>query len=292
MYYNLSQVVLKGHITAAALHYFNMKSVDDHLPPQVIGDLKQSSKQQRKIYFNRIVRNIIESVVRLPNNPGYKTAADDQRDGVLNYAREVLTYSLLLAEFDDAIKEGDGPRVITCWKFFLLIFKASNRTKYALEAVTLLINLQVLPERIQQQMIWSRFVNPSGQAAQNEACDLHMEHLNRTAKDALGQHSHLNPKSVTRVGKCVGLFRNARKQFDTVTDVHHSIGKHVRASAATDLSKITKQLVESQVFRETSNRSHDSFVMKGLTDSINHKKFIEWLSTHIHKVQARHQNIN
>ena len=110
---------------------------------------------------------------------------------------------------------------------------------------------------------------------------MHMEHLNRTAKDALGQHSHLNPKSVTHVGKCVGLFRNARKQFDTVTDVHHSIGKHVCASAATDLTKITKQLVESQVFRETSNRSHDSFAMKGLTDSINHKKFIEWLSTHI-----------
>ena len=76
---------------------------------------------------------------------------------------------------------------------------------------------------------------------------------------------------MTRVGKCVGLFRNARKQFDTVTDVHHSISKHVHASAATDLTKITKQLVESQVFRETSNRSHDSFAMKDLTDSINHK---------------------
>ena len=124
------------------------------------------------------------------------------------------------AEFEDAIKEGDGPRVITCWKFFLLIFKAANR---ALEAATLLISLQVLPERIQQQIIWSRLVNTSGQTARNKACDLHMEHLNRTAKDALGQHSHLHPKSVERVGKCVGLFQSARKQFDTTTGVHHSM---------------------------------------------------------------------
>lgn len=84
-----------------------------------------------------------------------------------------------------------------------------------------------------------------------------MEHLNRTAKNALGRQSHLNPKSVNRVG--IGLFQNAQKQFDAATDVHNSIGKHVRASAATDLNKIIKQLIESQVFKKTSNRSHDSF---------------------------------
>ena len=65
-------------------------------------------------------------------------------------------------------------------------------------------------------MIWSRFVNPRGQTARNKAGDLHMEHLNHTAKDALGQHSHLHPKSVEWVGKCVGLFQNAKKQFDTI----------------------------------------------------------------------------
>ena len=195
------------------------------------------------------------------------------------------------AEFEDAIKEGDGPRVITCWKFFLLIFKASNRTKYALEAATLLISLQVLPERIQQQMIWSHFVNPRGLTAWNKACDLRMEHLNRTAKDALGQHSHLHPKCEERVGKCVGLFQNARKQFDTTTGVHHSTGKHVRASAATDLHKIIKQLVESKVFRKMSNRCHASFPMQCLTDSINPVKFNEWLSTHIQKLQAKYGNI-
>ena len=68
----------------------------------------------------------------------------------------------------------------------------------------------------------------------NKPCDLHMEHLNRTAKEAFGQHSHLNPQSVNCIGKCVG-FHSVLKQFDTTTTVHHSSGRHVPASAATDL---------------------------------------------------------
>jgi len=113
----------------------------------------------RKVCFNCIVRKVIKDLVQLSNNPGITPAAEKQQDGVFNYAREVLTYTLLYAKFEDAIKEGDGPRIIRCWKFFLLFFKACNRTKYALEAATLLISLQVFPKRIQQQMIWSRVVN-------------------------------------------------------------------------------------------------------------------------------------
>ena len=285
LYYCATQILLKGHIVAAALQHFNKRSIEDNLPSQVTSDLKQASKNQRKVHFQSIVLQVIGNLVKLPQNPGSQPP-DDQQDGVFNYAREVLTYSLLHAEFNDAIREGDGLRVIRCWKVFLLIFRASNRTKYALEAATLLINLQVLPERIQQQMIWSRFVNPSGKPARNIPCDLHMEHLNRTAKTALGQHSHLNPKAVTRVGKCVGLFQNAQKQFDATTDVKQSSGKQVRGSYSTDLHKIVNQLVKSEVFLKKSNRAHASF--KKLTHSIDASK---WLCAHIKKVQARHRNI-
>ena len=157
-------MILKGRVTAAALQYFNMQTVNDDLPPQVVSDLAQAPTHQRKTTFNRIVHKVIESVVELPNNPGTQTAANSESDGVFSYAQSVLTFSLLHAEFEDAIKKGDGLRVIRCWKFFLLIFKAANRTKYALEAATLLISLKTLPERIRQQLMWSRFVNTSGHA--------------------------------------------------------------------------------------------------------------------------------
>ena len=41
----------------------------------------------------------------------------------------ILTLSLLYAEFDDAIREGDGTHIIHFWKFILLLFKTSNRKK-------------------------------------------------------------------------------------------------------------------------------------------------------------------
>ena len=100
--------------------------------------------------------------------------------------------------------------------------------------------------------MWSRFVNTSGHAAKNKPCDLHMEYLNRTAKSAFGQHSCFNPKSVSRVGRSVGLFESVQCQFDFVTVVHHSGSRHACVPATTDTGKIIKQLVENQVFTTIS----------------------------------------
>lgn len=132
--------------------------------------------------------------------------------------KEFITYGLLYTEFEDA---GDSLRVIRCWGFFLPIFKASNRTKYVLEAAKLLINLHILPQWLTQQMIWSHFVNMSGKAGHNRPCHLHMEHLNHTAKDVLGPQACLNQKSVKHVGNCIALFQNLCRQFVIVSDAHH-----------------------------------------------------------------------
>ena len=262
-----------------------MSSIEDNIPQQVLCSLTQAPMAERKVLFNSVVEKVLQNLVNLPQNPGSLQSLDNQ-DGVFNYACEVLSYGLLHTEFNDAIREGDGNRIITCWKFFLLLFRAANCTKYALESATLLISLQILPERIRQQMIWSRVVNPSGKTAANIPCDLHMEHLNRTAKDALGQHSHLNPKSVCRIGKCIGLFRNAQKQFDSVTGVQQSGGKHICASAATDLQKIVNQLVRSEVFQKKTNRSHAT--SKNVSQNIDPSKFSDWLQMHTHKIQSRY----
>jgi hypothetical protein len=43
-------------------------------------------------------------------------------DGVFNYASAVLNDGLLLMELRDAIHEGDGERILRCWKFMLPYF--------------------------------------------------------------------------------------------------------------------------------------------------------------------------
>ncbi len=118
----------------------------------------------------------------------YPQPADsDTTDGVLAYAKEVLSLTFLWAEFQDAIKEGDGPRVIRCWKFFLPIFKVTNHKNYSIGAVNLLIQYySVLSPRHREQLLWSRFINTSGKPGENMACDFHMEHINRTVKAVIG----------------------------------------------------------------------------------------------------------
>ena len=96
-----------------------------------------------------------------------------------SYACEVLSLGLLYAEFQDAIREGDGLRVLCCWRYFLPIFRASNRTNYSIEAFHFLAQHQfLLSPRLSQQVLWSRYVNTHSLPGKNIACDSHMEHLN------------------------------------------------------------------------------------------------------------------
>lgn len=87
---------------------------------------------------------------------------------------------LVHAEFVDAIREGDGLRVIQLWQLLLPIFKSANRRNFANEALNLLSQYSLfLSPRQAQQFVWSRFDNTRGLQGCNIAADLHMEHLNR-----------------------------------------------------------------------------------------------------------------
>lgn len=51
-------------------------------------------------------------------------------DGVMNYANELMSLGIFYLNFKDAIREGDGERVLVCWKFLLPLFKVSDRRNY------------------------------------------------------------------------------------------------------------------------------------------------------------------
>ena len=55
---------------------------------------------------------------------------------------------LLYMEFCDGIREGDGARIIRCWRYFLPMFKASGRTNYVVEAFNLLFQLHWTKSKI------------------------------------------------------------------------------------------------------------------------------------------------
>lgn len=92
----------------------------------------------------------------------------------------------MYVKFNDAIKEGDGARVITYWKFLLLLYKASNRTNYSVEALTFwhsftsYFHLDQLNNLLGHDLL-PQVVKKGG----NIPMDLYMEHLNRARKTAV-----------------------------------------------------------------------------------------------------------
>ena len=75
--------------------------------------------------------------VRSPPNP-------QNEDGIFNYAHNILKSGLLLRDFQDAIKEGDGARIEYIWKFLTLLLKVCGKKKYALTAIRLHAQLHSL----------------------------------------------------------------------------------------------------------------------------------------------------
>ena len=67
----------------------------------------------------------------------------------------------------------------------LPIFIATGRKNYAKEALHFISQQALLPGRLAQQIMWSRFVNIRGVPGGNIPADLHNEHLNRLCKESI-----------------------------------------------------------------------------------------------------------
>ena len=62
--------------------------------------------------------------------------------------------------YSDAIREGDGDRVLRCWRYLLAIFKSSGRKNYSIEALNMLYQYKYqFTPRQSAELLWSRFIN-------------------------------------------------------------------------------------------------------------------------------------
>lgn len=77
-------------------------------------------------------------------------------DAHYNYTSEFLTLALLWHAFHDALKEGDGNRILRYWKFFIPLFQHEKHFNYAKEALTITIQSQIFSPRRVAELKWSR----------------------------------------------------------------------------------------------------------------------------------------
>ena len=206
-----------------------------------------------------VAKSIVNTFLLLP------LSTSEEVDGVNTYAKELLTLGLLWHEFHDAIREGDGARIILCWKVMLPVFQITNHRNYLKEAVNLLLQCSVLSERKTGQLLWSRCINTQGRIGCNIPCDLHQEHLNRRLKTVLRSlGANITPKAVVHAGKSLATVHKICLQFEIQTTSSTSTisGVHNIPSFEKDLKKVLALLIEENVMEPVSTRSHQSFTFK------------------------------
>ena len=114
-------------------------------------------KAEKEQIILRIAQKVVSRLVDL--SVGFAQSDKTSKDHVFEYAQEVVSLGLLFLDFRDAIKEGDGERIMLCWKYFLPLFKCTNRRNYAIEAFHTLASRKLLPHKLAHQLVWSWCIN-------------------------------------------------------------------------------------------------------------------------------------
>ena len=94
---------------------------------------------------------------------------------VFNYHSARLQLGLFMANLSDAIKHGDGQRLLRCYKFALhvLLCYKHKHTKYAFVLLSFFSKFSaLLSEREGQLLVSNRFVNLKGGTGNNIPLDL------------------------------------------------------------------------------------------------------------------------
>ena len=212
--------------------------------------------------------------------------SDDEKDDMFSYQKALLEYGTLILNFWDAISEGDGERIMRCWRFFLLYLRSDGQStgKYSLEALYLICQINaLLSPQAAHRLIWNRSIKNKDGPGGNIPLDLQLEFYNRMMKSVV---KNLGPNasksSLDRIAHSMGITNILMKQFDRELSVYRRSGKHITKSTKSDLVKVVNELMNEHAFVRTPGRKYSHF--KDMNQSMLHgldlQKLFSWINEH------------
>lgn len=279
-------LVIEALVLVACMGRFKMQSVDDVPCAQFAPkgeNTRLMSKEDRKKLLDSLSLDIVDTFSNFAFHSS--DVSTESTDKVFLYTKYLLSLGFFYFEFSDAIREGDGARVLRCWRYMLPMFISSGRKNYAIESFQLLMQHDyLLSEREAAELMWSRFINVRGYRGCNIPNDKHMEHLNRICKTpikALGANK--TAQCITRVGEALGTIAPVIEQFDRDNNVPEVSGLHHVASSEKDLKLLIDVLKGASVFVETPPRQYPSFSHpKDPLHKITKEELTTWIEEHVH----------
>ena len=206
-------------------------------------------------------------------------AEEVDNDYILNYQMASLSMNLMIRNVNDAIREGDGLRLIETYKLVLLFFKKFGRTKYAFTLLKLFTKIRVQPETA-FNLIWNRFVNTRGLRGRNIPLDLKMEHNNGFLKELLRNlRSNLNESNAARVAQTMKNLQSVIKNYEKCVDIKESVSGRNKAKYPESVAKLAEEYVKAEVYSFTPGREHESFPKfeKNLLLGLDSSNFHSWM---------------
>ena len=213
------------------------------------------------------------------------TKAFNDTDDMFNYQCSLLEYLMLLRNFTDAVSEGDGARIIRCWKFLLLYLKADGASsrKYCLEGLYLLCQINcLLSQREAYRLVWNRSVKRKTGRGGNIPIGLAMEHyisIVKLLKRKLGSNQN-NKNTLQRYMKAIGFSKGLLENFDELTGIIQRSGKQSRG---------LEELMNCRAFIPEPNRKYGVFkdFKPSLLTDFDYHSFFDWIDQHKNDVQKK-----
>ena len=216
---------------------------------------------------------------------------EDTEDYIFNYHRSKFTFGLLLFEFEDAVKEGDGNRLLNVYKFALLFYKCYGHHKYAYVIFLYLVKVEAAISEMQAASLkYNRFYSRSGGKGCTISLDLKMEQLNKLLKTLWrGLGANLNEDSAARVANAIESLDCIIESIDKDCVLDGRIGYRSKGKTEDTVKKIVNDLMEKRTFNYTPRRNgYPSFPQfpAHLLQSLYFRDLHSWMKGHLEQWEA------
>ena len=251
--------VFKGHVVASACKVLEIDQPDDDIP--LAKSLSKQSVEDQRAFLFSIATQVAKKCSIISDaivKPGQKLT--ETKDGIYNYARVLCHHASLVVEFSNGRSNGDGPRMMRCWRIFLLHFHANKRYKYALEALRIQFQLKILPPHLVHSLTWGRFINTHGGSGHNIPCDLHNEHVNKLFKNAIGcMGANFTEQASTCMAQSITTLDKIVTNFDKQTNLCPETSAHCTKSGDHDVKQVVSVVLNRRLLDIIPGRKHSSF---------------------------------
>ena len=187
--------------------------------------------------------------------------------------------------FDDAVKEWDGERILRCCKFLILIFRGYKHTKYAFAALQpFFFSTCLSSKRLCHLLKWNRTVNSKRGKGHNISLDLRLKHLNNLLKEmikCLGVN--VTQKSMQRCSEAISAREEILRNMDTELGIDQPSGHHISANDDRDFLLLVKEIHErGDRFIFTPERKYQkiSNFSRNILGELDFGQLNEWINTH------------